>query len=65
MFYNKNNPQWKFNEDQYLSQEEYYRLVDEYDEFCKSMLSVDIRDWNSKLYGIFGYVGTHGAYIEK
>ena len=52
MFYNKDNLQWKFNEEQYLSQEEYYRLVDEYDDFCKSVLSVDIRDWNSKLYGV-------------
>jgi hypothetical protein len=52
MFYNKDNPQWKFNEEQYLSQEEYYRFVDEYDELCRSMLSADIRDWNNKLYGI-------------
>lgn len=52
MFYNKDNPQWKFNEEQYLSQDEYYRLVEEYDELCRSMLSTDIRDINSKFYGV-------------
>ena len=52
MFYNKDNPQWQFNEEQYLSQDEYYRIVGEYDELCKSMLSVDIRDMNAKFYGV-------------
>ena len=52
MFYNKDNPRWKFNEEQYLSQDEYYRFVEEYDELCRSMLSTDIRDINAKFYGV-------------
>ena len=52
MFYNKNNPQWHFSEDRYISREESDMLVSEYDELCRSMLSVDVRDLNSKFYGV-------------
>lgn len=52
MFYNKNNPQWQFSEEQYLSRDEYNRMIGEYDEFCRSMLSVDVRDLDSVSYGI-------------
>ena len=52
MFYNKDNPQWKFNEDQYLSNDDYYGMVEEYDELCKSMLRTDFRDINEKFYGV-------------
>ena len=52
MFYNRDNPQWQFSEEQYLSREEYYRLVEEYNELCKSMFTTDVRDINSKFYGV-------------
>lgn len=52
MLYNKENPQWQFNEEQYLSRDEYYRIVGEFDELCKKMFSVDVRDFNSQFYGI-------------
>lgn len=51
MYYNRNNPQWKFSQDQDLSADDKGRLIDEYKEFCKGMLKVDVRDWNTKLYG--------------
>lgn len=52
MLYNKNNPQWKFSEDQYLRDDDYYNMVDEYDALVKSMLKTDFRDINEKLYGV-------------
>ena len=52
MFYNKDNPQWKFSENQYLTDDEYHELVDDYNELTRSMLSVDFRDINEKFYGI-------------
>ncbi|MBR4557578.1 MAG: hypothetical protein IKO15_08865 [Clostridiales bacterium] len=52
MFYNKDNPQWQFNEEQFLSRDEYYRMVGEYDELFKSMLTADVRDFGSKFYGV-------------
>ncbi len=52
MFYNKDNPQWKFNEDQYLSNDDYYGMVEEYDELARSMLRADFRDINEKFYGV-------------
>lgn len=52
MLYNKNNPQWKFSEDQYLKDDDYYNMVDEYDALVKSMLKTDFRDINEKLYGV-------------
>lgn len=52
MFYNKDNPQWQLNQEQYLSREEHDRIVEEYDELCKSMLSADVRDINAKFYGV-------------
>ena len=52
MFYNKDNPQWKFNEDQYLSNDDYYGMVEEYDELARSMLRTDFRDINEKFYGV-------------
>ena len=52
MLYNKNNPQWKFSEDQYLRDDDYYNMVDEYDVLVKSMLKTDFRDINEKLYGV-------------
>ncbi len=52
MFYNKDNPQWQFSEEQFLSRDEYYRMVGEYDELCKSMLTADVRDFGSKFYGV-------------
>ena len=52
MFYNKDNPQWIFNEEQYLSSEEYSRIVEDNLELVKNVLSSDVRDWNTTLYGI-------------
>ena len=52
MFYNKDNPQWKLSQDQYLSDEEYHALIDDYNELTRSMLSVDFRDINEKFYGV-------------
>ena len=52
MFYNRNNPQWKFSKDQCLTDDDYYDMVGEYDELAKSMLSTDFRDINEKFYGI-------------
>ena len=52
MFYNKDNPQWHLTEEQFLSRDEYYRIVGEYDELCMSMLRTDVRDFGSKFYGV-------------
>ena len=52
MFYNKDNPQWKFSENQSISDEEYYQLTDEYNELFRDLLHADFRDMNEKLYGI-------------
>ena len=52
MFFNKDNPQWQLSEEQYLSREEHSRIVEEYDQLCKSMFSVDVRDINAKFYGV-------------
>ncbi len=52
MFYNKDNPQWQLNQEQYLSSEERDRIVDEYNELCRSMLRTDVRDMNAKFYGV-------------
>ena len=52
MLYNKNNPQWKFNEDQYLKDEDYYNMVEEYDALTREMLRTDFRDINEKFYGV-------------
>ena len=52
MLYNKNNPQWKFSEDQYLKDEDYHYMVEEYDALTREMLKTDFRDINEKLYGV-------------
>ena len=52
MFYNKDNPQWKFSEDQNISNGEYDKLVSEYRELTRSFLTTDFRDINEKLYGV-------------
>ena len=52
MFYNRDNPQWHLTEEQFLSRDEYYRMVGEYDELCMSMLRTDVRDFGSKFYGV-------------
>lgn len=52
MYYNKDNPQWHLSQDQFLSRDGYYQIVGEYNELCKSMLRADVRDFNSKFYGV-------------
>ena len=52
MLYNRDNPQWKFSEDQNISNEEYGKIVSEYNELTRSILTTDVRDINEKLYGI-------------
>ncbi len=52
MLYNKDNPQWFFSEEQFISAEESDRIVNEYDQLCRNMLKTDIRDINRKFYGI-------------
>ncbi|MBP5261046.1 MAG: hypothetical protein J6Z43_02825 [Clostridiales bacterium] len=52
MLYNSKNPQMHFSEDQYLSDEDHHKIISEYDELCKAMLTTDIREINSKFYGI-------------
>lgn len=52
MLYNKDNPQWFFSEEQFISAEESDRIVNEYDQLCRNMLKTDFRDINRKFYGI-------------
>lgn len=52
MLYNKDNPQWFFSEEQFISAEESDRIINEYDQLCRSMLKTDFRDINRKFYGI-------------
>ena len=52
MLYNKDNPQWFFSEEQFISAEESGRIVNEYDQLCRNMLKTDFRDINRKFYGI-------------
>lgn len=52
MYFNKDNPQWKFSENQYLTDEEYYQLTDDYNALTREMLHVDFRDINEKFYGV-------------
>ncbi len=52
MQYTGDNPRHNYSEDQFISDEEYHRLFSEYNTFAKELLTTDIRDLNSKLYGI-------------
>jgi len=52
MYFNKDNPQWQLSQEQYLNEEERSRIIYEYDQLCRSMFSVDVRDINSKFYGV-------------
>ena len=52
MYYNKDNPQWHFNQEQYLSQEEYDLIVGESIDLVKTMLKADVRDFSSAMYGV-------------
>ncbi len=52
MYYNKDNPQWHFNQEQYLSQEEYDLIVGENIDLVKTMLKADVRDFSSAMYGV-------------
>ena len=52
MYYNKDNPQWHFNQEQFLSQEEYDLIVGESIELVKTMLKTDVRDFGSVMYGV-------------
>ena len=52
MFYNKDNPQWHFNQEQFLSEEEYDLIVGENVDLVKTMLTSDVRDFGEKIYGV-------------
>ena len=52
MFYNKDNPQWHFNQEQFLSEEEYDLIVGENIDLAKTMLTSDVRDFGEKIYGV-------------
>jgi len=52
MKYTGENPRHNYSEDQFLPDSEYHRLFSEYNAFAKEVLTTDIRDLNSKLYGI-------------
>ena len=52
MFYNKDNPQWHFNQEQFLSEEEYDQIVGENIDLAKTMLTSDVRDFGEKIYGV-------------
>ena len=52
MFYNKDNPQWHFNQEQFLSEEEYDLIVGENIDLVKTMLTSDVRDFGEKIYGV-------------
>lgn len=52
MRYNRDFKRWKFSTDRIIETEEYQWMIDEYDEFRKKMLHVDIRDMNHELYGM-------------
>ena len=52
MFYNKDNPQWHFNQEQFLSEEEYDLIVGESVDLVKTMLTSDVRDFGEKIYGV-------------
>ena len=51
MRYNRDFARWKFSTDRIIDTEEYQWMIDEYNEFRKKMLRVDIRDMNHELYG--------------
>ena len=52
MYYNKDNPQWHINQEQFLSEEEYDLMVGESIDLVKTMLTSDVRDFGSKIYGV-------------
>jgi len=51
MLYNRKNPQWKYSEEQFIGEDEYNQMIDDYTALRKEILTTDIRDINSKLYG--------------
>ena len=49
MYYNKDNPQWHFNQEQYLSQEEYDLIVGESIDLVKTMQQNDTKIRNTPI----------------
>ena len=52
MFYYKENQTWKFSEDQYLTDEAYHELLDEYYKLPGKYITTDVRDLNRDFYGL-------------
>ena len=51
MLYDRDFKRWKFSTDRVIETEVYQGMIDEYEEFRRKMLRVDIRDMNHELYG--------------
>ena len=52
MFFYKDNQTWKFSEDQYLTDEAYHELLDEYFKLPGKYITTDVRDLNRDFYGL-------------
>lgn len=52
MFYYKDNQTWKFSEEQYLSDEAYHELLNEYRDLPGKYATTDVRDLNRDFYGV-------------
>ena len=65
MRYNRDFKRWKFSTDRIIETEEYQWMIDEYDEFRKKMLHVDIRDMNHELYGMPKRDGNESMWMPR
>ena len=52
MIYDRENTRRKFSEEQYLSPETENAMYEEYEQFLREMLHVDVTEFNQKMHGI-------------